>query len=113
MRIRKVVEERQKEVEMVREGTTGVVTAAMVVAQFFEVGSNTLTKTATTDGMSIFVYTVYSNLLALCFLLPSTFLYHRKRPPPPISTSIFFRIFLLSCLRYIYIYMNKVIIAPN
>ncbi|PNX59855.1 auxin-induced protein 5ng4, partial [Trifolium pratense] len=81
---------------MVSEGA--IVTAAMVAAQFLEMGSNTLLKSATNDGMSIFVFTFYSNLLALCFLLPSTFFYYRKRAPPPIPTSIFFRMFLLSCL---------------
>jgi hypothetical protein len=83
---------------MVSEGAS--VTAAMVAAQFLEMGSNTLLKSATNDGMSIFIFTFYSNLLALCFLLPSTFFYHRKRAPPLISTSIFFRMFLFSCLRY-------------
>ena len=53
------------------------VTAAMVVVQFLEVGLNTLVKAAITNGMSNFVFIVYSNLLALFFLLASTFLYHR------------------------------------
>ncbi|XP_061370147.1 WAT1-related protein At5g40210-like [Gastrolobium bilobum] len=74
------------------------VTAAMVAAQFLEVGLNTLIKAATNNGMSNYVFVVYSNLLALCFLLPSTLLYHRKRAPPPIPTSILCTIFLLSCL---------------
>jgi hypothetical protein len=88
---------------MVSEGAS--VTAAMVAAQFLEMGNNTLMKSATNDGMSIFIFTFYSNLLALCFLLPSTLFYNRKRAPPPISTSIFFRMLLLSCLRYM---MNRV-----
>ncbi|XP_045812684.1 WAT1-related protein At3g28050-like isoform X1 [Trifolium pratense] len=81
---------------MVIEGAS--VTAIMVVAQFLEVGGDTLMKSATKDGMSIYIFIFYSNLLALCFLLPTTFFHHRKRPPPPIPTSIFFRIFLLSFL---------------
>lgn len=81
---------------MVSEGAS--VTATMVAVQFLEVGGNTLIKAATNNGMSIFVFTFYSNLLALCFLLPCTFFYHRKRSPPPISTSILCRLFLLSCL---------------
>jgi hypothetical protein len=89
--------------KMVSEGAS--VTAAMVATEFLEMGNNTLKKSATNDGMSIFIFTFYSNLLALCFLLPSTLFYNRKRAPPPISTSIFFRMLLLSCLRYI---MNRV-----
>ncbi|XP_028783718.1 WAT1-related protein At3g28050-like [Neltuma alba] len=74
------------------------ITMAMVAAQFSDVGLNTLVKAATTNGMSKFVFIVYSNALALCFLLPSTFLYHRKVVPPPISRSIIGRIFLSSVL---------------
>ncbi|XP_054795286.1 WAT1-related protein At3g28050-like isoform X2 [Prosopis cineraria] len=74
------------------------ITMAMVASQFLEVGLNTLVKAATTNGMSKFVFVVYSNALALCFLLTSTFLYHRKVAPPPISRSIICRIFLVSLL---------------
>ncbi|XP_027361232.1 WAT1-related protein At3g28050-like [Abrus precatorius] len=74
------------------------VTAAMVACLFLEVGLNTLIKAANTNGMSNYVFIVYSNLLALCFLLPSTFFYYRKRVPPKIPSSILFRMFLLSCL---------------
>ncbi|CAK8537015.1 unnamed protein product [Lathyrus sativus] len=81
---------------MVSEGA--IVTSAMVTAQFLEMGGNTLFKAATNDGMSIYVFMFYSNLFALCFLLPSTLFYHRKRAPPPISSSIYCRLFLLSCL---------------
>ncbi|KAL5100518.1 hypothetical protein RYX36_004845 [Vicia faba] len=75
------------------------VTAAMVTVQFLEVGGDTLMKSATKDGMSSFIFTVYSNLFALCVLLPTTLFYHRKRATPPISTSIFCRMFLLSCFQ--------------
>ncbi|KAK4263267.1 hypothetical protein QN277_028703 [Acacia crassicarpa] len=74
------------------------ITMAMVAAQFLDVGLNTLVKAATTNGMSKFVFIVYSNALALCFLLPSTFLYHRKLAPPQISRSIICRIFVTSVL---------------
>jgi len=83
---------------MVREGAS--VTAAMIAAQFVEVGNDTLMKAATKDGMNVFIFVVYSKLLALCFLLPSTLFHHRKRAPPPISTSIFCRIVLLACIQY-------------
>ncbi|CAJ2647617.1 unnamed protein product [Trifolium pratense] len=82
---------------MVSEGAS--VTTAMVAVQFLEVGGDTLMKSATKDGMSIYIFVFYSNLFALFFLLPSTLFYHRERAPPPISISIFFRIFLLSCFR--------------
>ncbi|KAI9123657.1 hypothetical protein K1719_004957 [Acacia pycnantha] len=54
-----------------------MVSVAMVAAKFLEVGLNTIMKAATTNGMSKFVFVVYSNALALCFLHPSTFLYQR------------------------------------
>lgn len=75
------------------------VTTTMIAAQIVEVGGETLMKSATKDGMSVFIFIVYTNLLALCFLLPSTLFHHRKRAPPPISTSIFYRLLLLGCLK--------------
>ncbi|KAI5437012.1 hypothetical protein KIW84_023217, partial [Lathyrus oleraceus] len=91
------LEREKRERDMMIEGAR--VIAAMVGIQFLDVGGDTLMKSATKDGMSIFIFTVYSNLFALCFLLPSSLFYHRKRAPPPISTSIFCRIFLLSCIQ--------------
>jgi len=89
---------RQRQEKMASGGAS--VTTTMIAAQIVEVGGETLMKAATKDGMSIFIFIVYSNLLALCFLLPSTLFHHRKRAPPPISTSIFCRIFVFGCLRY-------------
>ncbi|BAT99558.1 hypothetical protein LR48_Vigan06g096800 [Vigna angularis] len=74
------------------------VTAAMIATQFLEVGLNTLIKEANTNGMSNFVFIVYSNFFALFILLPSTFFYHRKTPPPPIPRSILCKMFTISCL---------------
>ncbi|MED6109531.1 hypothetical protein PIB30_034527 [Stylosanthes scabra] len=75
------------------------ITAAMISVQFLEVGLNTLVKSATTNGMSNYVFIFYSNLLAFFFLLPTTLFYYRNAPPPlPIPTSILSRIFLLSSL---------------
>ncbi|WVZ09819.1 hypothetical protein V8G54_014349 [Vigna mungo] len=74
------------------------VTAAMIATQFLEVGLNTLIKEANTNGMSNFVFIVYSNFFALFILLPSTFFYHRKTAPPPIPTSILCKMFTISCL---------------
>lgn len=53
------------------------ITMAMVATNILEVGSNTLVKAATNNGMSNFVYVAYSNSLAFFFLLSSTLLYHR------------------------------------
>ncbi|KAI9122536.1 hypothetical protein K1719_006376 [Acacia pycnantha] len=78
--------------------TSVAIIMAMVAAKFLEVGLNTIIKAATTNGMSKFMFVVYSNALALCFLLPSTFLYQRKVAPPPISRSIICRIFVTSML---------------
>ncbi|KAJ7953656.1 WAT1-related protein [Quillaja saponaria] len=74
------------------------VTTAMVTAQFLEVGLNTIIKAATTNGMSNFVFIVYSNAFALLFLLPSTFMFHRKRAPPQITFAIIWKIFILGLL---------------
>lgn len=74
------------------------VAALMVAVQFSEVGLNTLIKAATSKGMSDYVFVVYSNAMALSLLLPSSFLYYRKRPSPSITAPIICRIFLLSLL---------------
>lgn len=47
------------------------VTAIMVAVEFFEVGLTTLSKAAMRKGMSNFVFIVYSNALAILFLLSS------------------------------------------
>ncbi|QCD90607.1 WAT1-related protein [Vigna unguiculata] len=74
------------------------VTAAMIGTQFLEVGLNTLIKEANTNGMSNFVFIVYSNFFALFVLAPTTFFYHRKRAPPTIPRSILCKMFAISCL---------------
>ncbi|CAL5349947.1 unnamed protein product [Camellia sinensis] len=51
--------------------------AVMVGIECMEAGSNTLSKAAMTNGMSDYVFVVYSNSLALLFILPSTLIYHR------------------------------------
>lgn len=82
--------------------------AAMMMAEFFDVGLMTLSKAALSKGMSNFVFVVYSNALATLILLPSSFLLQRSTlfPPllhfkfrlsPPISHSIFLLIQFLVC----------------
>ncbi|XP_028754438.1 WAT1-related protein At5g40210-like isoform X1 [Neltuma alba] len=74
------------------------VTILMVAVQVNEVVLNTLIKAATDEGMSDYVFVVYSNAVAFSLLLPSSFFYYRNRPSPPITFSIICRIFLLSLL---------------
>ncbi|TKY69835.1 WAT1-related protein [Spatholobus suberectus] len=74
------------------------VTTIMVAVQCLEVGLNTIVKAATTKGMSKFVFIVYSNVVAFCFLLVSTFIYRRKRASSSITSPIVRRIFLLSLI---------------
>ncbi|KAJ4711147.1 WAT1-related protein [Melia azedarach] len=72
------------------------VTAVMATLEFLEVGLNTVTKAAMSRGTSHFVLVVYSNLLAIFLLVPSSFLFYRKRTRPQLTRSIVYRIFLLS-----------------
>ncbi len=53
------------------------VTAIMVAIEFFEVGLTTLSKAAMRRGMSNFVFVVYSNTLAILFLLSSSLIFYR------------------------------------
>ncbi|KAI4314078.1 hypothetical protein L6164_027018 [Bauhinia variegata] len=75
-------------------------TTVMILILLMEMGLNTIIKAANTNGMSNFAYIVYSCALAFCVLLPSTFIYHRKKAPPPITVSIIFRILLQAVLSY-------------
>ncbi|XAR65043.1 hypothetical protein NMG60_11008998 [Bertholletia excelsa] len=70
--------------------------AVLVAIECLEAGLNTLSKAAMTRGMSDFIFVLYSNTLALLFLLPSTFFFHRNRPCPPLSLSVIVKIFAMS-----------------
>ncbi|XP_056690876.1 WAT1-related protein At5g40230-like [Spinacia oleracea] len=74
----------------------GIIVAMEVVF----VGSNTITKAAMAQGMSNNVYITYTHAISLFILAPTTFLYHRKTPPPPIRCSTILRIFLLAIISY-------------
>lgn len=74
------------------------VTAAMVAAQFLDVGLNTILKAAMSGGMSNFVFVVYSNALAFFVLLAASVIFYRKRSLPPIKISLVGRMFLLGLL---------------
>ncbi|KAB1200306.1 hypothetical protein CJ030_MR0G007656 [Morella rubra] len=53
------------------------ITVVMVAMECLEVGLNTLSKAAMRRGMSDFVFVVYSNALAICFLLPASLIFYR------------------------------------
>lgn len=74
------------------------VTAAMVTLEVLDVGLNTVTKAAMSRGASHFILVVYSNTLAIFLLVPSSFIFYRKRTPPQLTWSIVCRIFLLGLL---------------
>uniref|UniRef100_A0A2P2M293 WAT1-related protein n=2 Tax=Rhizophora mucronata TaxID=61149 RepID=A0A2P2M293_RHIMU len=74
------------------------VTAAMVATEFMEVSVSTISKAAMNKGMSQFVFTVYSNALAIFILLPSTLIYYRKRTRPTITVCVICRIWVLALL---------------
>ena len=67
---------REKHTQKNRMWNSGV-TAIMVAIEFFEVGLTTLSKAAMRRGMSNFVFVVYSNTLAIFFLLSSSLIFYR------------------------------------
>ncbi|XP_049403429.1 WAT1-related protein At5g40240-like [Solanum stenotomum] len=75
-----------------------VIITVLIILECIEVGLNTLNKAATIRGMSNFVFIFYANALALFFLVPSTFIYHRMRPCRKLNFSIFSRMILLAFL---------------
>uniref|UniRef100_F6HPL3 WAT1-related protein n=1 Tax=Vitis vinifera TaxID=29760 RepID=F6HPL3_VITVI len=81
----------------------------MLVIESLEMGLNTISKAAMSRGMSNFVFVVYSNTFAIPFLLLSCLLFHRRKTPPPLTTSILCRIFvlgLISCSIQMFMYVG-------
>ncbi|KAK1555993.1 hypothetical protein Q3G72_034334 [Acer saccharum] len=75
------------------------VTAVMVAVECLEVGLSTVSKAAMNGGMNRFVFVVYSNGFAAIFLLlPASLIFYWKRSPPPLTSSIICRIFVLGLL---------------
>ncbi|KAL3526026.1 hypothetical protein ACH5RR_014398 [Cinchona calisaya] len=76
----------------------------MVAMECSNVGTNTLFKAATLQGMSYHVFVVYSHALAALLLFPSTFFFfffNRRRSAnsiPSLNFSILSRIFLLGLI---------------
>jgi len=58
----------------------------MVMAECAQAGRMILGKAAMSNGMSSFVFVLYSNAIACLILLPSSFLFHRFSSPSLIST---------------------------
>ncbi|KAJ6429980.1 hypothetical protein OIU84_021401 [Salix udensis] len=54
----------------------------MVMAECAQVGLMILSKAAMSDGMTSFIFVLYSNALASLILLPSSFFLHRSERPP-------------------------------
>ncbi|KAA8533118.1 hypothetical protein F0562_033349 [Nyssa sinensis] len=74
--------DRQRTEEVQEWGTwVSVIIAVRVAMECLEVGWNTLSKSAMRGGMSSTVFVVYSNAMAIVFLLPSTFIFHRYSSP--------------------------------
>ncbi|KAI8543618.1 hypothetical protein RHMOL_Rhmol08G0232200 [Rhododendron molle] len=71
--------------------------AAMVMVESFDAGLSTVSKAAFSEGMSHFVFVVYSNAIATLILLPSSFLFHRTTRPP-LTFSLLCKFFLLSLI---------------
>ncbi|KAF7136611.1 hypothetical protein RHSIM_Rhsim08G0169700 [Rhododendron simsii] len=69
----------------------------MVMVESFDAGLTTMSKAAFSEGMSHFVFVVYSNAIATLILLPSSFLFHRTTRPP-LTFSLLCKFFLLSLI---------------
>ncbi|XP_020206870.1 WAT1-related protein At3g28050 isoform X1 [Cajanus cajan] len=76
------------------------VVAVMLTAELLDVIVNTVSKAAMKKGMNDFVFVMYSNAFAACFLFLITLIFYRKRTLPPLSYNIvglFFVVGLISC----------------
>ncbi|KAL7131435.1 hypothetical protein ABFS83_12G002900 [Erythranthe nasuta] len=69
---------------------------AVVVIQSIYAGYFVLTKLAFDVGMNTFVFVFYRQAAATLFLAPISFFFLRKTAAPPLSLSIFIKIFMLS-----------------
>ncbi|KAF4390646.1 hypothetical protein G4B88_015536 [Cannabis sativa] len=73
---------------------------AMAAMECINVGLNTLYKAASTKGLSYFVFVTYSYAFGSITLLPLLFIFPRRGGLPPFTTSIFYRIVLLSVIGF-------------
>ncbi|GAA0152116.1 hypothetical protein LIER_10676 [Lithospermum erythrorhizon] len=72
--------------------------AAMIIVQCTLVGSNILFKSASSRGVSNYVFTVYTYAIATVVTSPFAFIFYRRMRLPRISTSILYKIFYLAML---------------
>ncbi|TXG56342.1 hypothetical protein EZV62_017655 [Acer yangbiense] len=78
--------------------SVGVI-AVMVAVELLDVGLTAVSKVAMNGDMNHFVFVVYSNGVAAIFLLlPASLFFYWKRSPPPLTSSIICRIFVLGLL---------------
>ncbi|XP_044491441.1 WAT1-related protein At3g28050-like isoform X2 [Mangifera indica] len=92
------------------------VTQVMVTLEVLDVGLNTVTKAAMSGGLSHFVLVVYSNILAIFFLLPCSFIFYRKSSRPQLTRHIVYRIFILglvSCCGQMFNYIGIEYSSPT
>ncbi|KAG6783296.1 hypothetical protein POTOM_012741 [Populus tomentosa] len=67
----------------------------MIMAECAQAGRMIAGKAAMSNGMSSFVFVLYSNTIASTILLPSSLIFHRPQERPPLTLSIVFGFFLL------------------
>ncbi|CAO2829227.1 unnamed protein product [Amaranthus hypochondriacus] len=67
--------------------------------ELMDVSNNTLGKAAMAKGLSNYIFTTYTHGIAVFFLIPLAYLYHRNTPlSQPLGVYIMFRLFLLGVL---------------
>ncbi|CAN6702670.1 unnamed protein product [Malus baccata var. baccata] len=75
---------------------------AMVTVECTNVGLNVLFKAATLQGLSYYVFIVYSNLVATLVLLPLLFLFPNPRTGlPSFNLSLLLKVFLLGLIGFL------------
>lgn len=87
----------------------------MVLAECAQVGLMIVSKVAMSDGMSSFIFILYSNALASLILLPSSLFFHRSGRPPLNFTIVcgFLLLGLLGCLAQIFGYAGINLSSPT
>ncbi|KAJ6945355.1 hypothetical protein NC651_000416 [Populus alba x Populus x berolinensis] len=88
----------------------------MVMAECAQAGRMILGKAAMSNGISSFVFVLYSNAIACLILLPSSSLFHRSSERPPLTLSIvsgFFLLGLFGCLGQSFCYAGINLSSPT
>ncbi|KAJ7009788.1 WAT1-related protein [Populus alba x Populus x berolinensis] len=88
----------------------------MVMAECAQAGRMILGKAAMSNGISSFVFVLYSNAIACLILLPSSPLFHRSSERPPLTPSIvsgFFLLGLFGCLGQSFCYAGINLSSPT